>query len=99
MKMHELYNATYSDGRGLSGVTLDEIYRQQGETDVTLAPVLRCCTFISGKQFCVEYASGTEHYELGTYESAIAAQEARERYAQMTREEFFSYVRQGGVPL
>ena len=88
MKMYELYNAAYSDGRRLWAATLKEIYRQQGAAGVTVMPVINC-RMVSPRGACAVCCNDRDRIvTLGEYESSGEAMYAKERFAQMGVIEF-----------
>lgn len=84
MKMYELYNAAYSDGRRLWAATLKEIYRQQGTADVAICPVLTARTIEPKKAFAVCCTDQNRIITLGEYENSGEALCAKEHFARMS---------------
>lgn len=94
MKMHELYNAAYSDGRRLWAATLKEIYRQQGTACVTVMPVINCRTASPKGTFTVCCNDKNQLITLGEYDNSGEAMFAKEQFSQMNVIEFCNaYIR------
>lgn len=91
-KMHELYNAHYSDGRTVYEKTLEEIYTIQGNSKVTITPTIWLWKATGAPVFFVDYVGDGISCTLSTFDNLRAAQEYREKISSMDEKAFENWL-------
>lgn len=90
MKLYQLFNAHYSDGRAVFQRPLEWIYKNQNGAGVTVSPCVSA--YRLGDFYAVDFSGRSLGCTLATFDSLREAQNFAERVRAMTCEEFGDYL-------